>query len=211
MHGSPREAPLAHTDAASGNGDGDARTGDIATALLSRATGDMMGSHLSEGELRVWRTYLQAHALLLRWLEADLVGQTGISLAHYDVLVQLALADDHRLRMHELADRVLLSRSGITRVVDRLEADGLVERKACPSDARGAFAVLSDAGLTQLRQATPVHLAGVHRHFVEPLDDAQLQLLGELLERVVAALVSSAPVGVGRQRAESVPDPVAGN
>ncbi len=129
MHGSPREAALAHADAASGNGDGDARTGDISTALWSGAKGDTMGSHLSEGELRVWRTYLQAHALLLRWLEADLVGQTGISLAHYDVLVQLALADDHRLRMHELADRVMLSRSGITRVVDRLEADGLVERR----------------------------------------------------------------------------------
>jgi DNA-binding MarR family transcriptional regulator len=130
--------------------------------------------------------------MVLRRLEAELVDEGAMSLAHYDVLVQLAHADGRRLRMHELAQRVLLSRSGITRVVDRLEAEGLVERRACPSDARGAFAVLSEAGLARLRDATPIHLGGVRRHFVDPLTTAELETLGELLERVLAAQVSSA-------------------
>src|SRR5687767_3327298 len=99
---------------------------------------------LSSAELTAWRTFLRAHAQVTRRLEADLVAEHDLSLPTYDVLVQLSEAPDRRLRMTELAERVLLSRSGLTRLVDRLEREGLVHRQACPSDARGTHAVLTD-------------------------------------------------------------------
>ena len=145
------------------------------------------GGRLSPEALRAWSAFLQAHAVLTRRLEAELAGSTGLSLAHYDVLVQLARADQRRLRMHELADRVLLSRSGISRLVDRLEADGLVSRGSCASDARGSFAVLTDRGLERLRDATPTHFAGICRHFVERFEPAELDQLASLLGRVAPA------------------------
>ena len=151
---------------------------------VEAATGSEPAHELNERELDAWRAFLLAHAVVMRRLEAELSAGVGMSLAHYDVLVQLAHAAGRRLRMHELADRVLLSRSGITRVVDRLEADGLVERRACPSDARGSFAVLTETGLSRLRAATPVHLAGVRRHFIEPLVADEIAVLTAALERV---------------------------
>ncbi len=157
---------------------------------------------LADPGMRAWRAFLQAHAMLLRRLEAELSTGAGMSLAHYDVLVQLAFADGRRLRMHELANRVLLSRSGITRVVDRLEEDGFVARMACPSDARGAFAVLTDAGLARLREATPVHLDGVRRRFVAPFTGDELVELSLLLERLAGAQVPATSAGP-QQGAES--------
>ncbi len=151
------------------------------------ARSGLPATDLARPELRAWRAFLQAHAVVMRYLEAELAGEAGISLAHYDVLVQLAYADGRRLRMHELAERALLSRSGITRVVDRLVADGLVERRACPSDARGSYATLTTAGLGRLRDATPVHLAGVRRHFLAAISDVELATLASVLEGVVAA------------------------
>ncbi len=148
-------------------------------------------AQLAGAELRAWRAFLRAHAVVMRHLETELTDDGGMSLARYDVLVQLAYADGRQLRMHELAERVLLSRSGITRVVDRLVADGLVERRACPSDARGSFAALTSEGLGRLRAATPVHLAGVRRHFLEQVTDADLDTLATLLERVASACVES--------------------
>ena len=159
--------------------------------------------------MRGWRAFLQQHVVLLRRLETELSAETGMSLAHYDVLVQLAYADDRRLRMHELANRVLLSRSGITRMVDRLESDGLVERRACPSDARGSFAVLTEAGLSRLREATPVHLDGVRRRFVEPLSAGELAELTALLERLAAAQVPGAAGDAGGPATDLAVDLVA--
>ena len=140
---------------------------------------------LDPGELRAWIAFLRAHAAVTRALESDLAARAGMSLADYEVLVQLANAPKRRLRMSELADRALLSRSGITRLVDRLVQDGLVAREHCPSDARGAFAVLTDAGLDRLREATPVHLEGVRRLFLEPLAVEDLERVAVLLERIV--------------------------
>src|SRR4051812_5445438 len=99
---------------------------------------------LDESQLTAWRRFLQAHAVLVRRLEADLLAEHQLPLASYDVLVQLVEAPEHRLRMTELAQRVLISRSGLTRLVDRLEREGLVSREPCDDDARGLFAVLSD-------------------------------------------------------------------
>ena len=109
-----------------------------------------------------------------------------MALTDYDVLVQLSLADERRLRMSELADRLLLSRSGATRLVDRLVADGLVERVVCESDRRGQWASLTGAGHERLRQASPTHLAGVARHFLDRFDADELPALERMLERVVA-------------------------
>jgi DNA-binding MarR family transcriptional regulator len=105
-------------------------------------------------------------------------------LSWYDVLLQLAEAPDRRLRMAELADRVLLSRSGLTRLVDRLVREGLVVRKPYPGDARGMWTVLTDAGLRRLRQAAPIHLAGIQEYWISHFSDEELRTLGALLARV---------------------------
>jgi len=140
---------------------------------------------LSVRELGAWRSFLRAHALLSRKLEADLVAAHDLPLASYDVLLQLAESDGRRLRMTELADRVLLSRSGLTRLVDRLERDGLVERQACANDARGTLAVLTDAGFCRLREAAPTHLRGVAEHVTSRLTEAELDQLQQLMVKLL--------------------------
>lgn len=139
----------------------------------------------SDWRIGVWRTFLRAHASTMRDLERELAAEAGMPLGWYDVLLQLAEAADHRLRMAELADRVLLSRSGLTRLIDRLEAEGLVRREPSPDDARGTFTVLTDEGMRRLRSAAPVHLAGIRAHWLAHFSDAELRELGALLGRVV--------------------------
>jgi DNA-binding MarR family transcriptional regulator len=107
-----------------------------------------------------------------------------MALTDYDVLVQLANAGERRLRMSELADRLLLSRSGVTRLVDRLQAGGLVERMSCDSDRRGQWASLTDAGYDRLRRASPVHLRGVASHFLDRLSGEELSELERTLARL---------------------------
>ena len=135
-----------------------------------------------------WRTFLQAHALLSRRLDEELRAEQSMSLAEYDALVQLALAPDRRLRMSQLADRVLLSRSGVTRLVDRLVAAGFVDRTPCTTDARGAEAVLTDLGLTRLRRASRTHLRGIDHYFIGPLSADELGAIGRSLGTVVEGL-----------------------
>ena len=134
---------------------------------------------LTAPEQAAWRSFLRAHATLVRRLEGELVAEHDLPLPSYDVLVQLSEAPGRRLRMTELADRVLLSRSGLTRLVDRLARDGLVHRQACPDDPRGTLAVLTDAGLERLRTAWPTHLRGVAAHLgrLSPAEVEQLTLL----------------------------------
>ena len=136
--------------------------------------------------LAAWRTFLRAHANVVRALESELQGEQDLALTDYDVLVQLSAADERRLRMSELADRLLLSRSGATRLVDRLVADGLVERVMCDSDRRGQWASLTDAGYRRLRAASPTHLRGVAEHFLDRFDAHELGQLGKMLERVAS-------------------------
>ncbi len=134
--------------------------------------------------LDAWRAFLRAHARLTRQLERELQAEQSMALADYDVLVQLAIAGEQRLRMSELADRLLLSRSGVTRLIDRLEADGLVARVTCESDRRGQWAQLTDAGHQRLREASPTHLRGVAEHFLDRIPATELDRLRETLERV---------------------------
>jgi DNA-binding MarR family transcriptional regulator len=131
----------------------------------------------------VWRSFLRAHASVTTRLEAELA-DTGLPLAWYDVLLQLVEAPRRRLRMADLADRVLLSRSGLTRLVDRLQKEGYVTRERSADDARGTYTVLTRAGFDALRLAAPVHLAGVRDHFMRVYTDDELRKLGELLARL---------------------------
>ncbi len=142
-------------------------------------------SGLTSAESRAWRGFLRAHATVVRALESDLQAEHELPLASYDVLVQLSESPDRRLRMTELADRVLLSRSGLTRLADRLEREGLLTREPCPSDARGTLAVLSDAGLERLRQAWPTHLRGVQQHVLSRLTATEVEQLGDLMGKLV--------------------------
>jgi DNA-binding MarR family transcriptional regulator len=142
----------------------------------------------SDPRLDAWRSFVHAHARLTRRLDEELQAAHRLSLAEYDALLQLANAPGRRLRMSALADRVLLSRSGITRLVDRLEADGSVERIACETDARGQEAVLTPGGLDRLRTAAGTHLDGVRRYFLERFDAADLDAIERSLGRVAGAL-----------------------
>jgi DNA-binding MarR family transcriptional regulator len=139
----------------------------------------------SARELEVWRSFLRAHAALSRRLEADLIAAHDMPLATYDVLVQLVEAPQRRLRMTELAQLVLLSRSGLTRLVDRLEREGLVRREPCDTDARGMFTVLTDAGYARLKEASPTHLRGVAEYALDRLDEEDLEALASALARLL--------------------------
>jgi DNA-binding MarR family transcriptional regulator len=127
-----------------------------------------------DARLAPWRAFLGAHLLVTRRLDEELRAEHDLSLAEYDTLLSLAWAPDRRMRMRTLADSIFLSKSGVTRLIDRLVADGLVERSACVSDARGAEAVLTDAGLDRLRAASRTHLRGIDAHFLAAVDPADL-------------------------------------
>ncbi len=142
---------------------------------------------LSTRELRAWRGLLRVHAALAKSLDADLEREHGLPLSSYEVLVVLQDAEGRRMRMCDLASSVVLSRSGLTRLVDRLERDGLVVRVACPGDARGAFAKLTPAGREKLAAARGTHLRGVRRMFLDLLAEDEQELLGDVWERVLAA------------------------
>ncbi|HUB76330.1 MAG TPA: MarR family transcriptional regulator [Solirubrobacteraceae bacterium] len=142
---------------------------------------------LSDPELAAWRGLLRSHSALVKTLDAELEATHGLALTAYEVLHHLARADRGRLRMRELAESVLLSRSGLTRMVDRLERDGLVVRGLCEQDARGSFAVLTDAGRELYRRARPTHLAGVRRHFVDRFSAGELAQLTRFWQRLEEA------------------------
>ena len=165
----------------------------------------------NDPRLASWRAFLEAHARVSRRLDEELRTEHGLSLAEYDALLQLAEAPGHRLRMNQLADRVILSRSGVTRLIDRLAIDGFVERAHCSSDARGAEAVLTEAGLDSLRRAARTHLRGIERHFlaIVPTDDLPVvgRALGEVARRACEGRTVPAADAVPPEAAS---DPVAG-
>ncbi len=134
--------------------------------------------------MRAWRGFLRAHSIVMRALDTELSAERNLGLSSYEVLLVLAWAPGRSLRMSELAGRVLLSRSGTTRLVDGLAARGLVERRRCPSDARSYLAVLTDKGLGRLKEAAPVHLRGVREHFSGRLSRAQLEAIAEAMEAI---------------------------
>ena len=141
-----------------------------------------------ETHLAAWRALLNTHAALVAQLERELAAAGAIPLTWYDVLIELYEAPDRRLRLHELADAVVLSRSGLTRLVDRLAAAGLLRREPDPADRRGAFAVLTDEGRAALRRAWPVYARGIAAHFARHLSDEEARVIAAAFERVRAAV-----------------------
>jgi len=122
---------------------------------------------------------------MLKALDAELEAAHGLPLTSYEVLMQLADAPEHRMRMCDLADSVLLSRSGMSRLVDRLERNGLICRAACSNDARGAFACITSKGLELIAEARPTHLAGIRRRFLAHLSEEERDQLGTLWARLL--------------------------
>jgi DNA-binding MarR family transcriptional regulator len=151
-----------------------------AAALLDRLVADSLPNQTG---MEAWRSLLQAHATLMRRLETDLMQETGLALADFDVLAQLASAGGE-LRMTELANRALISRSGMTRRVARLVDEGLVRRANADDDARAVAVTITAAGLQRLAETAPVHLRGVSDLFVGQLDDRELAMLKRALDKV---------------------------
>jgi DNA-binding MarR family transcriptional regulator len=134
--------------------------------------------------LKAWRSMLRAHATLMRRLDTDLQQETGLALADFDVLAQLAEAHG-ALRMTELADRALISRSGMSRRVARLVDEGLLRRDRAGTDGRGVVVALTQAGIARLAETAPVHARGIWKLFVAQLDDQELTLLERALNKVI--------------------------
>jgi DNA-binding MarR family transcriptional regulator len=141
---------------------------------------------LTEPQLEAWTRFLRAHASITRALEPELASEHGLTLSDFDVLAQLAQAPGRRLRPVELARAVLLTRSGVTRLVHGLERAGLVERVPSPDDGRSTLVHLTAAGRDVLRHASRTHLAGVRERFAERLEEHELRTLSDLLGRLVA-------------------------
>ncbi|MEK6274648.1 MAG: MarR family transcriptional regulator [Actinomycetota bacterium] len=162
---------------------------------------------LTDEQLAAWSGFLTSHARIARVLDADLEREHGLPLSSYDVLIQLSLAPDRRLRMFELADAIVLSRSGLTRLVDRLERAGLVERERGDVDPRQMYARLTDRGLEALAEATPTHIAGIKERFLERLSKEQTRqlaaiwraLLGPDVERQVLETIRNTELDTPRK------------
>ena len=137
--------------------------------------------------LMAWMALVEAHAAAVESVEADLVRDTGLPLSWHEVLVRLSRAEEGSMRMQELARAVLLSKSGLTRLADRMEAAGLIERTACDSDRRGTWAVVTPKGRRALAEATPSFLAAVDRHFAGHLSDREIDAVAAGLRKVTHA------------------------
>lgn len=170
----------------------DAAQSQSGTALECAVPDDEQTATLEGPALEAWRSYLQSHAAIVRILDADLISEHGITARDYEVLLYLAQAPDRKLPMSALAESTMLTRSGITRLIDGLVASGLIERIACPNDARVSYAHLTDGGLDKLRSAGRTHVAGIRRLFLEHFSSEETAVLASLMGRLP-----------GAQRAES--------
>lgn len=149
---------------------------------------------LTGAELDAWRSYLHSHVAITRVLDAELEAGHGLTLSDYEVLLYLVQAREQRLRMSELAERVMLTKSGISRLVDGLERSRLVQRVACREDARVSYAQLTDSGYEKLREAARTHLNGVRRLFLAHFSEKETEGLAALLSRLPG--VSGGPCSV---------------
>ncbi|HXY73381.1 MAG TPA: MarR family transcriptional regulator [Actinomycetota bacterium] len=165
------------------------RVGDDACGAPAAAATlpNVPAERLSDGELRAWQAFLRSHRSVTGTLDAELTREQQLPLGSYEVLLLLSWAPEHALRMSDIAERALLSRSGMTRLVDRLESEGLVERRTCKSDGRGVYAVLTDAGYERLRTASRTHLRGVRDHFTSRLSSDDLDELSRILAKLLPA------------------------
>jgi len=147
--------------------------------------------NLSPAELGAWRGLLRVHTALVKALDAELTAEHDLPLSSYEVLITLESAPGRKRRMAELADSVLLSRSGMTRLVDRLEKEQLLARDTCTDDGRGCFAVLTEKGAEVLAKARPTHLDGVRERFLTHFSEDELELFASAWERVLPGAVTA--------------------
>jgi DNA-binding MarR family transcriptional regulator len=151
---------------------------------------------LSRQERVLWRRFVETHATIVRRLDEDLRGQSGLTLSSFEVLYELIRAPGNRLRMAELADRLLFTRSGVTRLVDRLERAGFVERHNCVHDGRGVYAIVTEKGFDTFEAASAPHVDGIRRLFFDRLDGCD-DVLGQLLRQLTPEKpMKSAPVAL---------------
>lgn len=141
-------------------------------------------STLDGAALEAWRSYLQSHASIVRGLDAELVAEHGMTTRDYEVLLYLSQAEGRHLPMSALAERTMLTRSGITRLVDGLVHAGWIERVACPNDARVSYAQLTDVGYEKLREAGCSHVRSIRRLFLKHFTPAEIDQLAALLRRL---------------------------
>jgi DNA-binding MarR family transcriptional regulator len=165
--------------------------GTAADAPAASPAVELDGDELDGAELGAWRGLLRVHAALAKALDAGLTAEHDLPLSSYEVLITLQAAPGRRCRMADLADRVLLSRSGTTRLVDRLEREGLLERETCSDDGRGTFAVLTDAGEQLLASARPTHLGDVRERFLGHFAPEELATMASWWERVLPGATTS--------------------
>jgi DNA-binding MarR family transcriptional regulator len=149
-------------------------------------------STLAGPALEAWRSYLQSHAGIVRELDADLIAQHGLTVRDYEVLLYLAQAEEHSLPMSALSERTMLTRSGITRLIDGLVSHEYIERVPCERDARVSYARLTETGYTKLKQAGCTHVAGIERLFLAHFSPAELEQLAGLLGRLPGAPLGGA-------------------
>ncbi len=142
----------------------------------------------TRAQIAPWRALLEAHSVVIDRLAGELEAEAGLPLGWYGVLLHLRESPTGRLRMHELADSLLLSRSAVTRFVDRMEDAGLVERRVCPTDGRGLEIAMTDSGRRTFRKAGRIHLRGIKEHFLAHISDAEAEMLVRTLRRVAAAV-----------------------
>jgi DNA-binding MarR family transcriptional regulator len=152
-----------------------------------------MAEPLTAAQQTAWRAFIESSWALHTRLEDELRAATGLSMSDYHVMVTLSEAPEHRVRMGELAGRLVFSPSRLTYQISTMVKRGLVVRQACPDDGRGQEAVLTAAGLTALREAAPAHLATVRACFIDDLDDAEIATLTRVFDRLGPRL-RSAPV-----------------
>ena len=146
-----------------------------------------MNQTLDRIQLKTWQTFITTYATIIDLIEHELAEAKQLPLSSYDVLLALVEAPNRRLRMHELAHAVVLSRSGLTRLVDRLEQEGLLKRDRTGSDRRATYAVLTLKGFRAFRHAWPVYAQGIAKHFAQHLTEQEMAMLSQLLERVLVA------------------------
>jgi DNA-binding MarR family transcriptional regulator len=148
-----------------------------------RSSTDELGG-LTRAQGQAWSAFLRAHAQIVSDMNADLESGGGMPLTHYDVLRQLARAPDQRMRMADLAERVMLSRPGLTGVVTRLEQQNLIRRERAADDGRGLYAILTASGSARLLNAHPTHVRSIRRRFATHYTADELHVLAELLGRL---------------------------
>jgi DNA-binding MarR family transcriptional regulator len=141
----------------------------------------------NDDAIQTWRLFLKAHSTLVETLDQELQATKGLPLTWFDVMVRLVTEDEGRLPMNELADRVLLSKSGVTRLVDRMARAGLIERMACPTDRRVIWATLTDKGRKAFEEAAPIAYRGVQEHFTAFLTKTEMQAMRSGLGKITEA------------------------